>query len=151
MLERLTDCARHAVDLADELARSSNSSLTPEHLVLGIIQVRKDCDDDPQPGRDGFVEICGEENVLLLERELSEIPPLWKIKGGWVTWSTCAHRALEVANQTAIATEDREVRLGHLIVGILSQSCPAATMLKRLGITEQNVMSQIHKYLSVAE
>lgn len=141
MLENLTDCARRAMAAANDLAiKSGHTEVTPEHLLIGIIRNQRNGE---QPGRIGLMLLCGEQNTNLIEEEM--LLALSPAKEKEMPWSQFAKNAIQTAILTA--GEKNPVRLGHLIIGILMQVCPAAATLNKHGIHHKNVMEQMQKYI----
>jgi ATP-dependent Clp protease ATP-binding subunit ClpA len=61
------------------------------------------------------------------------------VPGGHIPFSRSAKKALELALRESAALDDREIRLEHLVLGVVRADGLATTVLTRLGVATEDV------------
>src|SRR6186713_1897160 len=139
-LNKYTEKAQEAVLTAQELAsRGQNAELTPEHLLLALVQQR-----------DGIVPaVLGKMNIdpvrvqSAAEQLLTRLP---RAQGGSAPGPSARFRAVaEAAEKIAERMKDEFTSTEHLFLAIASEHnrAPAAEALGRLGINPDTVLQAL--------
>ena len=136
-LEKFTHKGREVVNKAIEIAEArKNQGLEPGHLLSAILH--------SAPALTQFVfnklGINAKAFDQVIEKQIESYP---KVTGGENFLGRDAEKALNVAQQTAIAMGDQFVAVEHIFLGVLKGADSTAKFLKDLGINEKNLVEAI--------
>jgi ATP-dependent Clp protease ATP-binding subunit ClpB len=139
-LNRYTEKAQEAVLTAQELAsRGQNAELTPEHLLLALVQQR----DGIVPAVLGKMNIDPARVQSAAEQLLTRLP---RSQGGSAPGPSARFRAVaDAAEKFAERMKDEFTSTEHLFLAIASEHnrAPAAEALRRMGINPDTVLQAL--------
>jgi ATP-dependent Clp protease ATP-binding subunit ClpA len=140
---RFTPRARHAIVLAQELARQvPHDHVDTEHLLLGVI------DEDANLALKVLTSLEIEPADLRAEL-VASMPPGTTRVGGHIPFSPLAKRALELTLTEAQCLGHNYVGCEHLLLGLLStEDGLASQVLRRMGLEVRTTRRAVETTLS---
>jgi ATP-dependent Clp protease ATP-binding subunit ClpC len=130
MLDRFSDRARSAVELAElEARRLGHHHIGTEHLLLGLISEGDSAEAQSIRAAGVTLDAAREKvaEAVGTKRDAVEKP------AGELEYTARARRALERASRFSLQRLDEHVEIEHLLLGVLDVEGTACQVLRRLG------------------
>ena len=140
--------SQSALQKAVEATRQGkNQAIEPVHLLKGVIS-------EGESVVNFIFQKLGVNPGFVTQQLDKEIASLPKVSGGEPYLSSASNEALEKASECAQKRGDQYVSLEMMLLGILTTSNSAATILKNAGVTESDfnkAVDELRKGKSVGE
>lgn len=140
--------SQSALQKAVEATRQGkNQAIEPVHLLKGVIS-------EGESVVNFIFQKLGVNPGFVTQQLDKEIASLPKVSGGEPYLSSASNEALEKASECAQKRGDQYVSLEMMLLGILTTSNSAATILKDVGVTESDfnkAVDELRKGKSVGE
>ena len=138
-MEKLTERARGFVQAAQTIAlREQNQQLETQHLLKALL-------DDREGLAAGLLRAAGADPRKAADEADKSVQALPKVQGGndRMYASNSFSRALDAAEQAATKAGDSYVTAERILFGLAITPGPAADILKKAGLTPQNLEKAI--------
>ncbi len=136
--DKFTIKASEALQASKDLALEyANQYIEPAHLLLALLA-------DKESVARRILEKIGVDIAVLAQRLKEVVEKFPKVQGvSEVYISPRLQQALEAAFKYAETFKDEYVAQEHVLLGILTVECPASSILKAMGVSEQAIMQAL--------